>query len=189
MVVCSETMSKVINPDIIDTWFGMADGAACIWLKRTNADAGFEVETMLLGSDGRHADLFTSASPLPPHHLTGKAGGYALAGNPGEMKGLAQHYYRSMLDAYAGTGADLRQVRWLIPHQASRSMIEGVCASMEFTPEILWSADQYGNMGGASVLFSLAKNLEQDRFRRGERIMLISVGGGLSYAMQVWRKL
>lgn len=189
MVVCAETMSKVINPDIIETWFGMADGAACVWLERTEIDADFEVEAMLFGTDGRYADLFTSASPLPPHPATNRAGGYALAGKPGDMKPLAQRYYSSMLDAYAATGADLRGIRWLIPHQASRAVISAVCADMGFTPEILWTADQYGNMGGASVLFSLARSLQANRFRPGERIMLISVGGGLSYAMQVWRKL
>ncbi len=191
MVVCAETMSKVINPDIIATWFGMADGAACVWLERKDAeaDADFEVETMLFGTDGRHADLFASASPLPPHPATDRAGGYALAGKFGDMKALAHQYYSSMLDAYAATGAELQRIRWLIPHQASRSLISEACAGRAFAPEILWSADQYGNMGGASVLFSLARNLEQDRFLPGERIMLMSVGGGLTYAMQVWRKL
>lgn len=189
MVVCAETMSKVMHPDIAETWFGLADGAACVWLEKAEADADFEVEAMLFGTDGQYADLFTSPSPLPPHPATNRAGGYALTGRPADMKPLAQRYYRSMLEAYAATGADLHDIRWLIPHQASRALISEVCAGLAIVPEILWTADEYGNMGGASVLFSLAKNLQANRFLPGERIMLISVGGGLSYAMQVWRRL
>lgn len=55
------------------------------------------------------------------------------------------------------------------------------------TAELVWSADRVGNLGGTSVLFSLAEAWERRTFEPGDEILMMSVGGGLSYAMQHWR--
>jgi 3-oxoacyl-[acyl-carrier-protein] synthase-3 len=186
LVSCAETLSKVMNPEVRETWFILADGGAAVWLARNDASPQFEVLESLYHTDGRLADLYTTHGPLPPDHRTIDAGGYVMAGDGARLSQEARNRYRMMLSAMFPGGAGLDRIRWLIPHQINRALIEAVVRESELRAEWIWSADRFGNLGGTSVLFSLAEAIEGNRFEPGDEILLMSVGGGLSFAMQHW---
>jgi 3-oxoacyl-[acyl-carrier-protein] synthase-3 len=52
--------------------------------------------------------------------------------------------------------------------------------------EVIWDADRVGNIGGSSILYSLANALKGDRLNGSGDMLLMSVGGGLSFAGQLW---
>jgi 3-oxoacyl-[acyl-carrier-protein] synthase-3 len=186
LVSCAETLSKVMNPEARETWFILADGGAAVWLARNDATPQLEVRESLYHTDGRLADLYTTHGALPPDHHTIDAGGYVMAGDGARLAEEARLRYRMMLSAMFPGGAGLERIRWLIPHQINRSLIDAVVRDSGIHAEWIWSADRFGNLGGTSVLFSLAEALENGTFRPGDEILLMSVGGGLSFAMQRW---
>jgi 3-oxoacyl-[acyl-carrier-protein] synthase III len=189
LVSCAETLSKVMHPDLRDTWFVLADGGAAVWMQRDDDAPDFEIRRLLYHTDGRHAELFTTHGKLPPTREALEAGGYALFGDGAALRAQALLRYRMMLACMFPGGAGLDRIRWLIPHQVNRGLIiDALYRDTPLDAALVWSADAFGNLGGTSVLFSLAEALAQDRFRPGDELLLASVGGGLSFAMQHWIK-
>jgi len=188
LVSCAETLSKVMNPDMKETWFILADGGAAVWLKRAPEAADFEVRKCLYATDGALVDLYTTPGRLPPARATLEAGGYTMTGDGTRLREEALRRYLEMLGAMFPGGRGLKDIRWVVAHQINRKLIEQVVHVGGLDARLVWSADRVGNVGGASVLFSLSEALEQDLFSPGEGVLLMSVGGGLSFAMQHWTK-
>ena len=186
LVSCAETLSKVIHPDLRETWFVLADGGAAVWMERDEDAPDFDVRRLLYHTDGRFVDMYTTRGKLPPSREALEAGGYALFGDGVALREQALRRYRMMLDCMFPGGAGLDRIRWLIPHQINRGIIDTLYRDTPLRAEMVWSAREHGNLGGTSVLFSLAEALEQDLFRPGDEVLLMSVGGGLSFAMQHW---
>ncbi|NTX41612.1 3-oxoacyl-ACP synthase [Myxococcus sp. CA033] len=188
MVSCAETLSKVMNPALKETWFILADGGAALWLRREPTSPDFEVRQCLYATDGTLVDLYTTPGRLPPDRNVLEQGGYAMAGDGTRLREEALRRYLEMLRAMFPGGQGLARVRWVVAHQINRKLIEQVCAEGGLEARLVWSADRVGNIGGASVLFSLSEALEQGLFAPGDSVLLMSVGGGLSFAMQHWVK-
>ncbi|MCP3102337.1 hypothetical protein LZ198_26040 [Myxococcus sp. K15C18031901] len=188
LVSCAETLSKVMNPAMKETWFILADGGAALWLKRAPSAPDFEVRKCLYATDGALVDLYTTPGRLPPDRATLEAGGYAMAGDGTRLREEALRRYLEMLGAMFPGGRGLKDIRWVVAHQINRKLIEQVLEVGGLGARLVWSADRVGNVGGASVLFSLSEALEQGLFEPGDGVLLMSVGGGLSFAMQHWVK-
>jgi 3-oxoacyl-[acyl-carrier-protein] synthase III len=187
LVCCAETLSKVIHPGVRETWFGLADAGAAVWLERNDAQPDFEVLRTVYSTDGKHVDLYTTPGQLPPRADVLEAGGYYIGGDSSALKDLALKRYVEMIEALLPDPKERSSVRWIIPHQVNRQLIDEVQSSMKLGGDRVWSADDFGNVGGTSVLFSLAQGLEKQIFKPGELVLLMSVGGGLSFAAQLWR--
>jgi 3-oxoacyl-[acyl-carrier-protein] synthase-3 len=189
LVSCAETLSKVMNPALKETWFVLADGGAALWLQRESSCPDFEIRQCLYATDGKLVDLYTTPGKLPPERETLEQGGYFMAGDGTRLREQALRRYREMLQALFPDGRGLERVRWVVAHQVNRKLIEQVREESGLSAaRLVWSADRYGNIGGASVLFSLSEALEQGLFAAGDSVLLMSVGGGLSFAMQHWVK-
>lgn len=188
LVSCAETLSKVMNPALKETWYILADGGAAVWLRREPRSPDFEIRQCLQASDGKLVELYTTPGKLPPDRATLEQGGYFMFGDGARLRKEALRRYREMLQALFPGGRGLERVRWVVAHQINRKLIEQVCQESGLKARLVWSADRFGNLGGTSVLFSLSEALEQGLFAAGDSVLLMSVGGGLSFAMQHWVK-
>ena len=187
LVSGAETLSKVIDPARRDDWFGLADGAASIWMENSSpADAHVRVLKSFFSTRGEHVDLYTTSGILPPRREDVDAGGFSLRGDGLALGALSKKHYVDMLKTLLPTEEERRSIRWIVPHQVSRRLIDDVVGELKIGGEILWSADRIGNIGGSSILYTLSEALEKNTFKKGDRILLASVGGGLSFAGQVW---
>lgn len=191
MINCVETMSKVVNPKVRETWFGLGDGASALWMKKVPDNKGdFKILGMTFGTNGSHVDMYTTQGKLPPNRYDLENGGYHLAGDGSKLEELAFEHYQKMFELFSSQ-FDMGKIKYLIPHQVNDNLIYKVVKRVFKAPEmvILKSNDRIGNIGGSSVLFTLCEQLEKKPFERGDQILLMSVGGGLSFCMQLWEKL
>jgi len=185
LVSCAETMSKVIDPDNEKTWLGVADGAAGLWIEKTE-NGHFKVEKSFFSTDGAYVDAFTTRGILPPTPNELETAGYYLQGDETLLKELALSRYELMLKHLLPTEKDKAEITWIIPHQVNRNLIDGLIEKHGLQDStLLWDADKMGNIGGASILFTLARAVEENLFNKPGKILLMSVGGGLSYAAQI----
>lgn len=194
LISCAETLSKIIHPDIKETWFGFADGAAALWLERDcgeakhSSDYRFEVEKTCFLTEGEHVDLYTVPGRMPPMREEFEKDRYFSSGDSQKMKELALIRYVDIIESLLPTDAEKKSISWIIPHQVNLKVIEEATAKtgMSETP-VIWDSRENGNIGGASVLFSLAKALREKRLKPGDRVLLMSVGGGLNFGGQILR--
>lgn len=77
-------------------------------------------------------------------------------------------------------GLDPKDIRYVIPHQANARIIDAAAKSIGGTTEFISVVEKYGNTSSASV--GLALHDSWDRFAKGDLILLVAFGGGLSWA-------
>ncbi|TAL61522.1 MAG: 3-oxoacyl-ACP synthase, partial [Legionella sp.] len=185
LLSCAETLSKVVDPQNEKTWIGLADGAAALFLEK-HAQGVFTIEKSFFSTLGQHVEAFTTHGVFPPTHEQIDSPGYHLQGDENLMKELAYKQYRAMLKAMLPGTKEKQDITWIIPHQVNFKLIEEILAENELThAQVLWDADQIGNIGGASITYTLARAIEEKCFTKPGKILMLSVGGGLSYAAQV----
>lgn len=185
LVSCAETLSKVIDPENEKTWIGLADGAAALFLEKKETGS-FTVEKTLFSTDGKYVEAFTTQGVFPPTKEQIDTIGYHLIGDETLMKELAYAKYQQILTHLLPTIEDRDEITWIIPHQVNRKLMMQVLQENRLSnKEVIWDSDQIGNIGGASILYSLARAVEEKMFHRSGKILMFSVGGGLSYAGQI----
>ncbi|MFN8369404.1 MAG: 3-oxoacyl-[acyl-carrier-protein] synthase III C-terminal domain-containing protein [Bacteriovoracaceae bacterium] len=194
MVNCAETLSKLVNPTVKETWFGLADASAALWLEKSEQEtqSDFKVLGMIFGTNGEHVDMYTTQGKLPPNQKDMDEFGYTLSGNGSKLKSLAQEHYKLMFSEFKKEfGSELENISYVIPHQVNFSLVKNIIKKNFNLPNatILRDSDQIGNVGGSSVLFTLVQSIQKKSFKKGDKILLMSVGGGLTYCMQLWEKV
>jgi 3-oxoacyl-[acyl-carrier-protein] synthase-3 len=94
---------------------------------------------------------------------------------------FAVNKIKEMYDIVPGkVGLKPEQVNYIIPHQANIRIIEAAAKEVvSNNTTIISNIERYGNTSSASI--GLAFNESWDRFKKGDYIMLIGFGGGLSW--------
>ena len=87
-------------------------------------------------------------------------------------------------DILAQAGIQLGEVDWLIPHQTSVRAIRGgekaLAAQLGGHPRhVVVTVDDYGNTASTTLFLALHRYLDEHRFHRGDKILLLSVASGL----------
>jgi 3-oxoacyl-[acyl-carrier-protein] synthase-3 len=77
-------------------------------------------------------------------------------------------------------GVDPKDIRYVIPHQANQRIIDAAAKTIGGQTEFISVVAKYGNTSSASV--GLALHDSWDRFKKGDLILLVAFGGGLSWA-------
>jgi 3-oxoacyl-[acyl-carrier-protein] synthase III len=81
---------------------------------------------------------------------------------------------------------DITQIKCVIPHQANRRIIDAVAERLGAKPEQLFvNLNKYGNTSAASVAIALDEAVQQGRILRGDLVLLIVFGAGLTWGAAV----
>ena len=80
-------------------------------------------------------------------------------------------------------GLELDDIDYLIPHSANLRIIEAIAKNLNYPlarmPE---SVTEFGNTSSASIPLALEKSIRNDGVKKGDTILLIGFGGGLTFA-------
>lgn len=187
VVSFAETMSKLINSNYRDDWFGLADGSAALFIERNEENPQFRVIRSVFTTKGQYADLYTTPGVLPPHAAQDLSSDFTLHGDATELSRQAHIGYSELLKSLFDGQENLRKkIKWILPHQVNKQLVHQVQKDNDLSGEIFWIADKYGNIGGSTIAFAICKALEKNIFEKGDLILIMSVGGGLSLAGQLW---
>jgi 3-oxoacyl-[acyl-carrier-protein] synthase-3 len=81
---------------------------------------------------------------------------------------------------------DISRIKLIIPHQANRRIIDAVGERLGAKPEQLFvNLHKYGNTSAASVAIALDEAVESGRVHRGDLILLVVFGAGLTWGAAV----
>jgi len=81
---------------------------------------------------------------------------------------------------------DITKIKCVIPHQANRRIIDAVAERLGATQEQLFiNLERYGNTSAASVAIALDEAVSSGRFSRGDLILLVVFGAGLTWGAAV----
>lgn len=189
LVIGAEVISPFIDWTDRSTCVLFGDGAAACVLKKTGKSKG-GIITSHLGSNGDYADLLIipAGGSLKPASLeTIQSREHYLKMNGSEVFKLA---VRGMLSAITSCleKADLKpdDIDCLIPHQANLRIIDSIAERLSFPKEKIYvNLQRYGNTSSASCGLGLYDALQENRIRRGDKILLATFGSGLVWGAMV----
>ena len=107
---------------------------------------------------------------------------------PAIYKIARKHVYRMMLKALKSTGLSQNDIDWVVPHQASGKAVEAYISGGKFAKEkVINIVGKYGNCVAASLPMALTIAIQEKRVKRGDIVLLIGTGAGLSAACALIR--
>lgn len=87
------------------------------------------------------------------------------------------------------TEFSIDDIRYIVPHQANIRIIQSAAKKLHVNLDKFYiNLDKYGNTSSASVPIALNEMYEKGILRKGDKLILVAFGGGLTYAatMMEW---
>ena len=107
---------------------------------------------------------------------------------PAVYKIARKQVSRMILETLKVTGLDPKSIDWVVPHQASGKAIEAYRSSGIFDKEkVIEIVSEFGNCVAASLPMAFAIAVNQNRIKRGDLVLMIGTGAGLSVACSLIR--
>ncbi len=188
LVIGAEKLSTIIDWTDRNTCVLFGDGAGAAIV---GARDGLEGEmTTVLKSDGQFADILSlpgggSRCPITAKNCDQKLQTIKMAGKE-VYKQAVVAMQNACLEALAKAGIRSEQLRCVIPHQANLRIIEAIAQRLEISMDRFFiNLDKYGNTSAAAVAIALDEAHRAGRFHRGDYILLVVFGGGLTWASTV----
>ncbi len=188
LVIGAEKLSSIVDWTDRNTCVLFGDGAgAAILQNRPNAHG---LLTACMGSDGQKADLLSmpgGGSRCPASAESVAAGLHFLRMDGKEtFKNAVQAMFTAAQEVLRRCELDISQIKCVIPHQANRRIIDAVSERLGARPDqVFVNLDKYGNTSAASVAIALDEVVESKRIQRGDLILLVVFGAGLTWGAAV----
>ena len=171
LVVGSEKLTPMVDPDDRATAFLFGDGAGAAVVGAAEADA---IGRVVWAQNGDQADrLVIEGSPLRLR-MDGR-GIYRWATT--SLPDLARR-------ACAAAGIEPADLAAFVPHQANLRITDSVVKSLDLPPSVVIARDvvDSGNTSAASVPLAWTRLQEQGAVRTGDPVLLLGFGAGLTAA-------
>lgn len=186
LIIGGEILSKFVDWTDRSTAVLFGDGAGAVVVRAEEDDDGRGVLGTVLHSDGCLGDLIYrpgGGSKHPPSKEldASNLNFIKMRGNETfrvAVRSMAE-VSREML-AKAGLAAE--DVRWFIPHQANRRIIDAVRERLEVPEERVYvNVQEYGNTSAASIPIALDELNRDGKLATGDVVLFTAFGSGLTW--------
>lgn len=192
LTVGVDMQSRLLDKSDPNAYFIFGDGAGAAIISAghrpdnggpsPSGSSGHRIRQVILGADPRGLQMARRQDP-----------GYMVANGQGDIDPwirldgpalfrLATDSFTTLIQhALAETGWSPQQTRWVIPHQANARILKAAAARSGVSFDRFYlNLDRVGNTSSASIPLALLE-IEQ-RLRPGDKLLLCSVGAGMTTA-------
>ncbi|WP_435857362.1 beta-ketoacyl-ACP synthase III [Streptomyces tendae] len=183
VVVGSERMSDIIDPEDRSTAFLFGDGAGAVVVGPSEEPG---ISPVVWGSDGEqhhmiahdHSWLDTRGDGLRP---------YLRMAGPEVFRWATRVVPETSRQALAAAGLRATDLTAFIPHQANARIIDAAAKSLNLAPHTVIARDvvSAGNTSAASIPLAMENLLAQGALPSGAPALLVGFGAGLTHAAQI----
>jgi 3-oxoacyl-[acyl-carrier-protein] synthase-3 len=188
LVIGAEKLSAITDWKDRNTCVLFGDGAGAAVLQ--NRENSHGLLTALMGADGGKANLLfmpAGGSRCPATRESVDARQHFLHMNGKEtFKNAVQAMCSAAQEVLRRCEVDITRIKCVIPHQANRRIIDAVGERLGATPEQMFiNVNRYGNTSAASVAIALDEAVASGKIQRGDLILLVVFGAGLTWGAAV----
>ena len=187
LVVGSESLTRAIDWTDRSTCVLFGDGAGAVVVQANEHST--DMLSFVLGNDGSGADLLYAPGPCGKRIDSTSNGHYYLRMDGREVFRFAVNTLadaaKQVVDA---AGLKISDIDLFIPHQANQRITQAAMKTLHLSSEkVFVNLDRYGNLSAASAMVALCEAAEQGRLKKGDLVVLVAFGAGLSWAAMVLR--
>ncbi|MDH3253491.1 MAG: ketoacyl-ACP synthase III [Acidobacteriota bacterium] len=191
VVVGGEVLSKITDYTERATAVLFGDGAGAAVL-RASPEEDHGLLSVALHSDGSLGKLIYRPGGGSRHPINSADSDHSLTylrmrGN--ETFKIAVRSLAEVSDeVLTACGIGHSEVRWFIPHQANRRIIDAVGQRLEIPDGHTYiNVDRYGNTSAASIPIALDELNRDGKIARGDIVLVSAFGSGLTWGAGVMR--
>ncbi len=186
LIIGAEKLSAFTNWSDRNTCVLFGDGAGAAVLTRGSADSGRILATKV-GTDGSQSKILNipgggSACPTTIENADQKLASLAMQGRE-VFKHAVNAMKRSAEAVIEEAGLTADNIKLVIPHQANLRIIDAIADRLTIPNEkVFVNLHKYGNTSAAAVAIALDEAHREGKFERGDNIVLVGFGAGLTWA-------
>ncbi|WP_425392709.1 ketoacyl-ACP synthase III [Ekhidna sp.] len=181
LVIGAETLTKIM--DLQDRTscilFGDAAGAALI---EPGEDEHFIAFNSGTSGDLGH-DLYLSHKKNSINGVGINPHGKIVQNGRSVFKWAVGNIPIKIKELVAKAGMTLDDIDYIVPHSANLRIIEAIVKNLDYPIErVPESVTEFGNTSSASIPLAIKKSMANGGIKKGDTILMIGFGGGLTFA-------
>ena len=186
LVVGAETLSRVVDYTDRNTCILFGDGAGAAVLSRVE-DPAVGLQAFSLGANGDGAGFINipaggSLHPSSATTMAEKMHYLNMSGREVYQFAVTQ-MAESWQGALAASGLTAETVKLVVPHQVNQRVIDAATEKLGFPKEkVFINIERYGNTSAASVPIALDEARKAGACGKGDWIIMVAFGAGLTWA-------
>jgi 3-oxoacyl-[acyl-carrier-protein] synthase-3 len=183
VVVGADTMSSIIDYKDRNTCVLFGDGGGAVLLEpaEPGEDLGIiDFFHLIEGSGGQYLYMPGGGSLNPSSHETVEKNMHVVHQDGRQVfKYAVRMMYEAAVQLLQRNNLKPDDIKLLIPHQANMRIINATAERMGLPPErVVLNISKYGNTTAATIPLGMKDAIEEGRLKKGDLIMLVSVGAG-----------
>jgi len=188
LVIGAEKLSSIIDWEDRNTCVLFGDGAGAAVLQRREGARG--VLATRLGSDGTKADILAmpgggSRRPATVDSVNERIHFLKMEGKE-VFKAAVNAMTGAARDVLERSGVGIEGIKCIIPHQANQRIISAIGERLGAREDqVFINLQKYGNTSAASVVVALDEALQTGKIQRGDKILIVAFGAGLTWGATV----
>ncbi len=190
LVVGADTLSRFTDYTDRRTCILFGDGAGAALVRASRR--GSELLFCELGGDGSRPDILlipAGGSRIPASRKSLERRDHFMKLNGREVFKWAVNKLGDLIVRIPEeTGIGLDEIKLIIPHQSNSRIIRSLCerAGIPFEKAYM-NIDRIGNTSAASIPIALHEVTEQGLVQRGDLVLLLAFGGGITWGSALLR--
>lgn len=183
LVIGAEVLSKILDWSDRSTCVLFGDGAGAAVLQRSEENGIFSIYT---GSDGRNASeaLCCPANPVnnPFAKLIDRQPSIVTMNGKDIFRFATRIIPECIDEVLKNQDCTIEDIKYIVPHQANMRIIDHVSKKLEIDSNKFYiNLDKYGNTSAASIPLALDEISRKGLLNKGDKIILVGFGGGLTF--------
>lgn len=180
LIIGAEVLSKIVDWKDRNTCVLFGDGAGGVILTKSEEPCIFNINCK---SEGEKGDALT-CNNFPVNNLLNHNGKVEKVKMNGKevykfaVRVMEEEFKRILREEKL----EKENINFILPHQANIRMIESFSKKIEIPlRRFILNLEKYGNTSGASIPIALDEAVKGCKLSKGDNIIVIGFGGGLTY--------
>ena len=191
LVVAVEELSKITDWKDRSTCVLFGDGAGAAVVGPAKDDE-HGILSMYAASDGSLGELLIlpgggSAHPTSEETVKQNLHVLKMAGNE-VFKHAVRQMEEAALKALELANLDMKELDWLVPHQANIRIIDFVARRLNLPMEqVVVTIDKYGNTSASSIPIALDEAVRDGKIKPDQNVLMVAFGAGFTWGSILMR--
>ena len=182
IVVGADMMSSIIDYEDRATCVIFGDGAGAVLLEATDEDSGILDSVFFGDGSGRQYLHMKAGGSLKPasHESVDKKEHFVFQDGRPVFKAAVKGMSDTIRKVLNRNEMSADEIRWLVPHQANKRIIDGVARMLDFDEnKVMVNIDRYGNTTAGTLPLCLWDY--ESQINKGDYLILTAFGGGFTW--------
>jgi 3-oxoacyl-[acyl-carrier-protein] synthase-3 len=180
LVIGAEALSKATDYSDRTTCLLFGDAAGAVLLE----PGGNDFLAFNSGTNGEYGqDLYLSHKKDSINGVAINPNGKIVQNGRSVFKWAVSNIPVKIKDLLSKAKLEIEQLDFVIPHSANLRILEAIAKELNYPMEkIPESISEFGNTSSASIPLAIDKAIRQGRIKKGQTLLIIGFGGGLTFA-------